>query len=75
MPCARSWPWRPGWLWCRTSHDPGVESTRYFDLEAEYLNSHGLTARFFEPEDLHEAWDCPAHLRYPLGLRNFTMQD
>jgi len=55
--------------------DQGVESTRYFDLEAEYLNSHGLTARFFEPEDLHEAWDCPAHLRYPLGLRNFTIPD
>ncbi len=55
--------------------DQGVESTRYFDLEAEYLNSHGLTARFFEPEDLHEAWDCPSHLRYPLGLRNFTIPD
>lgn len=55
--------------------DQGVESTRYFDLEAEYLNSHGLTARFFEPEFLHEAWDCPSYLRYPLGLRNFTIAD
>jgi hypothetical protein len=55
--------------------DQGVTSTRYFDIEADYLNSHGLTARFFEPEDLHEAWDCPAHLRYPLGLRNFTIPD
>lgn len=55
--------------------DQGVESTRYFDIEADYLNSHGLTARFFEPEDLHEAWDCPPHLRYPLGLRNFTIPD
>ena len=55
--------------------DQGVESTRYFDMEAEYLNSHGLTARFFEPEDLHAAWDCSPHLRYRLGLRNFTIPD
>jgi hypothetical protein len=58
-----------------SARDQGVESTRYFDVEAEYLNNHGLTARFFEPEDLHEAWDCPPHLRYPLGLRNFTIPD
>ena len=58
-----------------SARDQGVESTRYFDLEAEHLNRQGLTARFFEPEDLHEAWDCPAHLRYPLGLRNFTIPD
>jgi hypothetical protein len=55
--------------------DQGVESARYFDIEADYLNSRGLTARFFEPEYLHEAWDCPSHLRYPLGLRNFTIPD
>lgn len=55
--------------------DQGVESTRYFDIEAEYFNNIGLTARFFEPEDLHEAWDCPPHLHYPLGLRNFTIPD
>lgn len=55
--------------------DQGVESTRYFDMEAEYLNSRGLTARFFEPEDLHAAWDCPPHLRYRMGLRNFTIPD
>jgi len=58
-----------------SARDQRVENTRYFDLEADHLNSHGLTARFFEPEDLHEAWDCPAHLRYPLGLRNFTIPD
>ncbi|NUR31825.1 MAG: hypothetical protein HOV83_39290 [Catenulispora sp.] len=48
---------------------------RLFHVETDYLNSHGLTARFFEPEDLHEAWDAPPQLRYPLGLRNFTIQD
>ncbi|MEU5694804.1 hypothetical protein [Actinosynnema sp. NPDC020468] len=58
-----------------TARDQGVESTRYFDLEAEHFNNHGLTARFFEPEDLHEAWDCPPRLRFPLGLRNFTLPD
>ncbi|RLK53605.1 hypothetical protein [Actinokineospora cianjurensis] len=55
--------------------DQGVESTRYFDIEADYYAAHGLRARFFSPEDLHEAWDCPAALRYPLGLRNFTIPD
>jgi hypothetical protein len=49
--------------------------TRYFDLQTDYFNRNGLTARFFEPEDLHEAWDCPPHLRYPLGLRDFTIPD
>ncbi|MEU5031293.1 hypothetical protein [Streptomyces milbemycinicus] len=58
-----------------SARDQGVESSRYFDVEADHFNSHGLTARFFEPEDLHEAWDCPPRLRYPLGLRNFTIPD
>ncbi|MFK0148595.1 hypothetical protein ACIQUZ_26300 [Streptomyces griseus] len=52
----------------------GVER-RYFEMEADHYNSHGLTARFFEPEELHEAWDCAPHLRYPVGLRNFTIPD
>ncbi|EHM26562.1 MULTISPECIES: hypothetical protein [Streptomyces] len=52
----------------------GVER-RYFEMEADYYNSHGLTARFFEPEELPEAWDCAPHLRYPVGLRNFTIPD
>lgn len=58
-----------------SARDQGVESTRYFDLEMDYLNNHGMTARFFEPEELHEAWDCPPQLRYGLGLRNFTIPD
>ncbi|OKI02596.1 hypothetical protein A6A06_16430 [Streptomyces sp. CB02923] len=52
----------------------GVER-RYFEMEADYYNSHGLTARFFEPEDLPAAWDCAPHLRHPIGLRNFTIPD
>ncbi|AWK09256.1 hypothetical protein SSP531S_06610 [Streptomyces spongiicola] len=52
----------------------GVER-RYFEMEADYCDAHGLTARFFEPEELHEAWDCAPRLRYPVGLRNFTIPD
>lgn len=52
----------------------GPES-RYFEIEADYYNAHGLTARFFEPEELVEAWDCAPRLRYPIGLRNFTIPD
>ncbi|MDM4719190.1 hypothetical protein QTQ03_06105 [Micromonospora sp. WMMA1363] len=50
-------------------------TSRYFEVEAEHHRAHGLTTRFFEPEDLHEAWDRPPHLRYPVGLRNFTIPD
>jgi hypothetical protein len=49
--------------------------TRYFDMQTDWFNAHGLTARFFEPEDLHQAWDCAPHLRYPVGLRDFTIPD
>jgi len=48
---------------------------RYFEMEADYYNSHGLTASFFEPEELHRAWDCAPNLRHPIGLRNFTIPD
>lgn len=47
----------------------------YFEAEAEYHRSQGLSTRFFEPKELHEAWDCPPELRYPIGLRNFTIPD
>lgn len=58
-----------------SARDQGVESARYFEVETDYFNAHGLTARFFEPEDLHEAWDCAPHLRYPVGLRHFAIPD
>jgi hypothetical protein len=53
----------------------GGVHARYFEIEADYYRSHGMTARFFEPETLAEAWDCPPALRYPVGLRNFTIGD
>lgn len=55
--------------------DQGVAETRYFDVEADAFNQLGIAARFFDPADLHLAWDCPPHLRFPLGLRNFTIPD
>jgi len=55
--------------------DQGVAETRYFDVEADVFNQLGLPCRFFDPADLHQAWDCAPHLRYPLGLRNFTIPD
>ncbi|MEV6978311.1 hypothetical protein [Kitasatospora sp. NPDC093806] len=57
-----------------SARDQG-DHTRYFDLQVDYFNSNGLISRFFEPEDLHQAWDCPPELRYPLGLRDFTIPD
>ncbi|MEV6393639.1 hypothetical protein AB0M39_02470 [Streptomyces sp. NPDC051907] len=57
-----------------SARDQG-DLTRYFDVQTDYFNSHGLTARFFEPEELHEAWDCPPRLRYAVGLRDFTIPD
>ncbi|PPK71075.1 hypothetical protein V5P93_002934 [Actinokineospora auranticolor] len=58
-----------------SARDQGVSSTRYFDLESEYFGALGLHARFFEPEDLHGAWDCAPESRYGVGLRNFTIPD
>ncbi|MCP9959801.1 hypothetical protein [Streptomyces sudanensis] len=57
-----------------SSRVAGVQR-RYFETEADHYESHGLTARFFEPEELPEAWDCAPHLRHPIGLRNFTIPD
>lgn len=65
----------PRLAWVGSVRDQGVDSTRYFDLETDYLNARGFTARHFEPEDLHEAWDCASNLRFPLGLRHFTIPD
>ncbi|MGW9436196.1 hypothetical protein [Streptomyces sp. NPDC055607] len=54
----------------------GVSSTRYFDVEVDYLRSRGFDAAFFEPEDLVEGVLSPTgELRYPVGLRHFTVQE
>jgi hypothetical protein len=54
----------------------GVSSTRYFDVEVDYLRSRGFDAAFFEPEDLVDGVVDPSgKLRYPVGLRHFTVQE
>ncbi len=54
----------------------GVSSTRYFDVEVDHLRSRGFDAAFFEPEDLVEGVLGPTgELRYPVGLRHFTVQE
>ncbi|MGI8329152.1 hypothetical protein ACRYCC_04250 [Actinomadura scrupuli] len=54
---------------------PGAGSDRYFDLEVRYLRRRGLTADFFEPEDLLDGLGLPGRLRYALGLRYFNVVD
>lgn len=54
----------------------GVSNTRYFDVEVDYLRKRGFEAAFFEPEDLVEGVIGPGgRLRYPVGLRHFTVQE
>lgn len=51
----------------------GVETTRYYDVEVDYLRRAGFEAEHFEPEDLLEGLGLPGELRYPVGLRQFTV--
>jgi hypothetical protein len=54
----------------------GVSSTRYFDVEVDYLRSRGMRAEFFEPGDLLDGIQTrEGGLRYPIGLRHFTVQE
>lgn len=53
----------------------GVASTRYFDVEVDYMARLGLHARFFEPEDLLEGIGPRGSLKYPIGLRHFTVPE
>jgi hypothetical protein len=54
----------------------GVSSTRYFDVEVDYLRARGMDAAFFEPTDLMAGlFDPSGRLRYPVGLRHFTVQE
>ncbi|MFE7097363.1 hypothetical protein [Streptomyces erythrochromogenes] len=56
-----------------TVRDLGGRPTRYFELQAESLRRRGLEAEFFEPEDLVEGLGLPGPLRFPVGLRHFTV--
>jgi hypothetical protein len=53
-----------------------VRSTRYFDVEVDYLRRRGFTAEFFEPGDLMAGIsDGHGGSRYALGLRHFSIQE
>ncbi|MFF0144104.1 hypothetical protein ATK36_4294 [Amycolatopsis sulphurea] len=68
-------PFRLAWVGSLREHMEYPDSSRYFDLETAFLSKRGFEARYFEPEDLDEVWDCaPAH-RYPLGLRHLNVPD
>ncbi|MEV0136579.1 hypothetical protein AB0H83_50165 [Dactylosporangium sp. NPDC050688] len=54
----------------------GVSSTRYFDAEVDHLRRRGMDAAFFEPSDLLDGiFEPGGRLRYPIGLRHFTVQE
>lgn len=66
----------PRLAWVGTVRDlKYTESTYYFDVEIDYLNRRGFSARHFEPEALDQLWDGPPDQRYPLGLRHFTVSE
>jgi hypothetical protein len=52
-----------------------TDSTRYFDLELDYLHRQGFVADHFEPEELAAALDIGLPNGYPLGLRHFTIPE
>jgi hypothetical protein len=49
-----------------------MASTRYYDVEVEYLRRHGLAAEYAAPEDLLETLGEPGRPRYRTGLRHLT---
>ncbi len=51
----------------------GRATPRYYGLQIDSLRDHGLEAEFFEPEELPEGIGRPGQLRYPVGLRHFTV--
>jgi hypothetical protein len=68
-------PRRLAWVGTLREHVEYPDTSRYFDLETDFLNRNGFQARYFEPEDLDQAWDCAPHQRYPLGLRHLNVPD
>lgn len=66
----------PRLAWVGTVRDlKHTDSTRYFDVEIDYLAKRGLTARHFEPEDVEQLWSGRPDLRYRVGLRHFTVSE
>jgi hypothetical protein len=68
-------PPRLAWVGALREHVEYPDSARYFDLDVDQLTRRGFSARYFEPEELEEAWNCPPHLRYHVGLRHINVPD
>lgn len=68
-------PRRLAWVGALRESTVPTESTRYFDLETDYLNSRGFEARYVEVADADQVWDCAPRDRFPLGLRHFNVAD
>ncbi len=51
----------------------GKATPRYYGLQIDSLRSHGLEAEFFEPEELPDRIGRPDDLKFPVGLRHFTV--
>jgi hypothetical protein len=49
--------------------------SRFHELTLEQFRARGFTADFFAPHQLPDALGRPGALRYPLGLRAFTLPD
>ena len=50
-------------------------STRYLDVEVEFLRRRGWLAEHFEPERLPSALRAGGRLRFPVGLRYLTIAE
>lgn len=50
-------------------------STHFFDVQIKAYKRIGLTAEFFEPEDLLAGLGLPGRPRYQVGLRHFTIPE
>jgi hypothetical protein len=50
-------------------------STYFFDVQIAAMKRTGLTAEFFEPEDLLSGLGLPGRPRYQVGLRHFTIPE
>ncbi|WP_158895675.1 hypothetical protein [Amycolatopsis anabasis] len=82
---ARAWLFRavcgeldlpPRLAWVGSTRDLyHTDSTRYFDLELDYLHRQGFVADHFEPEELATALDAGLPNGYSAGLRHFTIPE
>jgi hypothetical protein len=52
-----------------------ARTTRYFDVEADFLRGRGFDVAVLEPRDLPSGIGRKGRLRFPLALRDFTPVD